>query len=289
MAVGGGAGGAGRGRPAATGALGRRGGGKGNHRSAHESLAARGGARRILHHSRRDGRRLAAQKRRPHRGAERDLPAPRLRHRRRRQGRIRLPVPRQPLRRRRQLHQRPLAAPDGPSARPRRGKPPAGAGLALRHRHQSAEGDLKPAFLGHWLDENVPGGARWAYVFGSALVFLLLAQLASGLALAMSYSASVPAAWASVAQIVQSRLGHLLRGLHAQGATFLLAVAGLHLLQTALYGAYRKPREATWWLGLVLLALLLLFCLTGSLLPWDERGYWATRVPAGIVGPAPLV
>src|SRR5205807_7077473 len=143
--------------------------------------------------------------------------------------------------------------------------------------------------LGHWLDERVPGGARWAYVFGSALVFLLIAQLASGLALAMSYSASVPAAWASVARIEQSGLGHLLRGLHAHGATFLLAVAGLHLMQTALYGAYRKPREATWWLGLVLLGLLLAFCLTGSLLPWDERGYWATRVTLGIAGTVPVM
>jgi ubiquinol-cytochrome c reductase cytochrome b subunit len=145
-----------------------------------------------------------------------------------------------------------------------------------------------PGLIGHWLDEMVPGGARWAYVFGSALVFLLLAQLASGLGLALNYSASVPAAWASVARIESSALGHLLRGLHAQGATFLLAVAGLHLLQTALFGAYRAPREMTWWLGLFLLALLLAFCLTGSLLPWDERGYWATRVTLGIAGTAPI-
>ena len=55
-----------------------------------------------------------------------------------------------------------------------------------------------------WFAERVPGGARWAYVFGSALVFLLLAQFASGLALAMSYSASVPSAWASVARLEQS-------------------------------------------------------------------------------------
>jgi ubiquinol-cytochrome c reductase cytochrome b subunit len=134
----------------------------------------------------------------------------------------------------------------------------------------------------------VPGGARWAYVFGSALVFLLAAQICSGIALAFSYSASVPAAWASVARIEQTALGHLLRGLHAQGATFLLAVAGLHLLQTALYGAYRAPREVTWWLGLCLLGILLAFCLTGSLLPWDERGYWATRVTVGIASTAPL-
>ncbi|HEY6908138.1 MAG TPA: cytochrome b N-terminal domain-containing protein [Myxococcales bacterium] len=140
-----------------------------------------------------------------------------------------------------------------------------------------------------WFEERIPGGARWAYVFGSALVFLLVAQFASGIALAFGYSASVPAAWASVARIEGSALGHLLRGLHAQGATLLLAVAGLHLGQTALFGAYRAPRQATWWLGLLLLAMLLAFCLSGSLLPWDERGYWATRVTVGIAGSAPLV
>src|SRR5207248_2992677 len=157
----------------------------------------------------------------------------------------------------------------------------------LRHRRQDAEDDLRrwldertgwPGQVARFFEERVPGGARWAYVFGSALVFLLLAQVLSGIGLAFSYSASVPAAWASVARIEQTGIGHLLRGLHAQGATFLLAVAGLHLLQTALFRAYRAPREVTWWLGLVLLALLLTFCLTGSLLPWDERGYWATRV-----------
>src|SRR5207245_3547353 len=93
----------------------------------------------------------------------------------------------------------------------------------------------------------------------------------------------------SLARLETTRMGHLLRALHAHGATFILAVAALHLLQTALYGAYRAPREVTWWLGLVLLALLLAFCLTGSLLPWDERGYWATRVTVGIAGTTPLV
>ncbi|HUJ25429.1 MAG TPA: cytochrome b N-terminal domain-containing protein, partial [Myxococcales bacterium] len=135
---------------------------------------------------------------------------------------------------------------------------------------------------------RVPGGPRWAYVFGSALLALLLAQLASGLALGFNYSASLPAAWASVARIEQTPLGHLFRGLHAQGATFLLVVATLHLLQTAMAGAFREQRAATWWLGLALLALLFAFCLSGSLLPWDERGYWATRVTAGIIDSAPL-
>ena len=139
-----------------------------------------------------------------------------------------------------------------------------------------------PGLVAAFLEERIPGGARWAYVFGSALVLLLSAQLLSGLGLALSYSPSVPAAWASVARLEQSGTGHLLRALHAHGATFLLVVASLHLLQTALSGAYRAPREVSWWLGLVLFGVLFAFCITGSLLPWDERGYWATRVTIGI-------
>ena len=102
---------------------------------------------------------------------------------------------------------------------------------------------------------------------------LLAAQLLSGLALALSYSPSVASAWASVARLELSPLGHLLRALHAHGATLIIVVVSLHLLQTALFGAYRAPREVTWWLGLLLLGIVLLFALTGSLLPWDERDY----------------
>ena len=146
-----------------------------------------------------------------------------------------------------------------------------------------------PAAVGHLFAERIPGGARWAYVFGSALLALLAAQTLSGAALALSYSPSVASAWASVARLELTPLGHLLRALHANGATFTIAVVALHLLQTALFGAYRAPREMTWWFGLGLLGIVLAFALTGSLLPWDERGYWATRVTAGIAGTVPIL
>ncbi len=146
-----------------------------------------------------------------------------------------------------------------------------------------------PGLVSHALEERIPGGARLRYVFGSAVLFLLFAQLVTGLSLALGYSASVSSAWASVARLEATSLGHLLRALHAHGTTFILVLVGLHLLQTALAGAYRAPREVTWWLGLLLFAVLLAFALTGSLLPWDERGYWATKVTAGIAATVPLV
>src|SRR2546428_2382160 len=57
-----------------------------------------------------------------------------------------------------------------------------------------------------------------------------------------------------------------------------------HMFQVFVYGAYRPPRELSWWTGIILLFVVLGFSLTGYLLPWDQKGYWATRVVSSIVG-----
>ena len=140
------------------------------------------------------------------------------------------------------------------------------------------------------LDEDVLGGARFAYVFGSVLTFLLVLQMTTGVFLAMYYSPSATDAWASVAFINdQVTAGWFVRGLHSHGASAMVIVAGLHLLQTAIYGAYKKPRELNWIIGVVLLGLILAFALTGYLLPWDQTGYWATQVATGIAGTSPMI
>jgi ubiquinol-cytochrome c reductase cytochrome b subunit len=140
------------------------------------------------------------------------------------------------------------------------------------------------------LDEPVAGGASWLYVFGSVLTFILGLQLVTGLMLAFYYAPSAQTAWASVAYIQdQITLGWFIRGLHSHGASAMVIVAGLHLVQVAVYGAYKKPREVNWLLGVLMLGLILAFALTGYLLPWDQKGYWATKVATGIMGQTPLV
>ena len=139
------------------------------------------------------------------------------------------------------------------------------------------------------LEEPVLGGASFAYVMGSVLVFLLVLQATTGAMLAFYYSPSSSDAWASVAYIEDEvTFGWFIRGLHHHGASAMVIAAGLHMLQVAIWGAYKKPREVTWWIGVALFGLILAFALTGYLLPWDQTGYWATKVATGIAGETPI-
>ena len=83
--------------------------------------------------------------------------------------------------------------------------------------------------------------------------------------------------------------GWLLRGLHHYTAQVLPVLLALHLLQVIISGAYRAPREVNFWLGLVLLQLVLALALTGYQLPWDQKGFSATKVNLNILGIVPVV
>ena len=140
------------------------------------------------------------------------------------------------------------------------------------------------------LYENIPGGARWRYVWGSTLVFCLMVQLITGLVLWMSYNPSSQTAWESVYYIQNEMTGGwLLRGIHHFTASVMNVLLVLHLMQVVIDGAYRAPREINFWFGLGLLQLVLALSLTGYLLPWDQKGFWATKVATNIMGIVPLI
>jgi ubiquinol-cytochrome c reductase cytochrome b subunit len=148
----------------------------------------------------------------------------------------------------------------------------------------------RAGLAGHGSPAMLEGGASFAYVFGKVLVFLLLVEAITGAALAAFYSPSVTDAWASVAYLQdQTTWGWFVRGLHHHAGGALVIVAGLHLVQTAVAGAYKKPRELVWWLGLLLLVLVLAWAVTGYVLRWDQAGYWANRVELGIAAGTPIV
>jgi ubiquinol-cytochrome c reductase cytochrome b subunit len=146
------------------------------------------------------------------------------------------------------------------------------------------------AFVHEALYERVPGGARWRYVWGSTLVFAFMTQVITGLVLWASYSASAQTAWESVYYIQHEMAGGwLLRGIHHVMAQAMVVLLALHLMQVVIDGAYRAPREVNFWLGLILMKLVLGMALTGYLLPWDQKGYWATRVATNLAGLVPMV
>jgi ubiquinol-cytochrome c reductase cytochrome b subunit len=139
------------------------------------------------------------------------------------------------------------------------------------------------------LDENVPGGAKFRYITGSMLVFAFVTQAVTGVFLWTAYSPSSQTAYESVWWIQYQMLGGwLVRGIHHFMAQAMVVVLGLHLLQVVWDGAYRAPREVNHWLGLVLMALVMGLGLTGYLLPWDQKGFWATGVATNLATLAPV-
>ena len=140
------------------------------------------------------------------------------------------------------------------------------------------------------LDEPIPGGARWAYVFGSVLLFLFISQTITGVFLALYYVPSATSAHTTVAYIVKEvTAGSFLRSLHAYGSSAVVIVVLLHLTQTYLYGAYKGRRELLWISGCFLLGLMLAMAFTGYLLPWDQKAYFATTVGTNMASDIPFV
>lgn len=157
------------------------------------------------------------------------------------------------------------------------------------------------AFLG-WLDartgavtftrrilfDPLPGSVGWRHCWGSVLVFMFLVQMITGFFLLAGYSASTQTAWESVYHLqFETRGGWLLRGLHVVAAQAFVILLGLHLMQVVIQRTYLAPRELNLLLLLVLLPLALAQSVTGWLLPLDQKGYWAARVPLNILAVVP--
>jgi len=139
-----------------------------------------------------------------------------------------------------------------------------------------------------FLYEEIPASSGWPQIMGSMALFFFLIQGVTGILLAFNYAPTPGEAYNSLRYIMTEVTGgRLIRGLHHWGASMMIVVVVLHMLQVFLFGAYKKPREATWMMGVVLLLVTLAFGLTGYLLPWDNRAYWGTVVTTQIAAGAP--
>jgi menaquinol-cytochrome c reductase cytochrome b subunit len=137
---------------------------------------------------------------------------------------------------------------------------------------------------------KVPKGTNWFYTLGSATMFAFLNQAVTGVFLAMYYDPSPTRAYESARFITNNVfLGEFVRGMHKWGATAMVILIFLHMARTFFFGAYKYPRELNWVIGVALVVLTFVMALTGYLLPFDQRSYWATIVANNITASGPLV
>ncbi len=140
------------------------------------------------------------------------------------------------------------------------------------------------------LDEPMPPGVGWWQTLGNLLMTLIVFQFVTGFALTMFYTASPDHAYESVKHITyEAPFGAFVRGLHVWGSTIIVIALVLHTLRVFFWGSYKKPRELTWVVGVLIFQVLLGFSFTGYLLPWDQRAFWATVVGTRIAATVPFI
>ena len=141
-----------------------------------------------------------------------------------------------------------------------------------------------------FLNKPLPRNVGWLHTLGSLLLVYLTFQMLTGILLGFYYSPGIESAYDSVRYIREELLlGEFIANLHRYGSGFVLVTVFLHLLRSYMLGAYQKPRELLWISGLLAGILLTLFAFTGQLLPFDQRGYWATVVGIEIASGAPIL
>ena len=157
--------------------------------------------------------------------------------------------------------------------------------------------------MGNWLDERIGWRSVWSAIFlrkvpkvnwfyalGSATLFVAVLQIVTGILLTIYYVPTPDHAYDSVQFITtQVPAGWFIRGLHHYGASAMVILTVLHMIRVIIYGAYKFPREITWFTGIGLLLVTVGFGFTGYLLPWDQKAFWATTVGTRIAGAAPVV
>jgi quinol---cytochrome c reductase cytochrome b subunit, bacillus type len=144
------------------------------------------------------------------------------------------------------------------------------------------------------LYQRVPNFANAFYYCFGGMVFVLIAlQLVTGVLLALYYvpdATGNPAPAYSSVLFIQNNvyLGWLIRGTHFWAANLLIIMVLLHMARVYWTGSYRAPRELNWIVGVLMLFIILALALTGYLLPWDTKAYFATEVTIKITAGVPI-
>lgn len=140
-------------------------------------------------------------------------------------------------------------------------------------------------------NEPVPNHLKhWWFCLGGTPMYLFVVQIVTGILLAFYYQPSPATAYASVQYITdEAAFGWYLRSIHKWAATLMIASVILHQMRIYFTGAYRKPREINWMIGMVLLVCTLMTGFTGYSLVYEQLSYWGAQVGANISDQIPII
>ena len=135
-----------------------------------------------------------------------------------------------------------------------------------------------------------PKNLNYMWVFGAILSFMLVAQIVTGVVLAMHYTPETTLAFDSVEKIMRDvNWGTVLRYAHANGASMFFLAVYLHIFRGMYYGSYKDPREVLWILGVVIFMLMMATGFLGYVLPWGQMSFWAATVITNLFSAIPVV
>ncbi|NRG17624.1 cytochrome b/b6 [Rhizobiales bacterium] len=143
---------------------------------------------------------------------------------------------------------------------------------------------------GSFVDFPTPKNLNYWWTFGGILFFVLVAQILTGVVLAMHYTASTAAGFDSVEHIMRNvNFGWLLRYLHANGASMFFIAVYIHMFRGMYYGSYKAPREISWILGVIIFLIMMATAFMGYVLPWGQMSFWGATVITNLFSAIPLV
>ena len=160
--------------------------------------------------------------------------------------------------------------------------------------------------IGDWLQERIPITGdqlreltnepvpnhlkHWWFCLGGTPAYLFVVQIFTGILLAFYYEPAPSTAYQSIQYITdQAAFGWFIRSVHKWAATLMIAAVILHQMRVYFTGAYRKPREINWMVGMWLLGCTLLLGFTGYSLVYEQLSYWGASVGAIILDTVPVI
>ena len=135
-----------------------------------------------------------------------------------------------------------------------------------------------------------PKNLSYWWNFGSLAGICLVLQIVTGIVLAMHYVPHETLAFTSVEHIMRDvNYGWLLRYAHANGASMFFVVVYVHIFRGLYFGSYKSPRELLWWLGIIILLLMMATAFMGYVLPWGQMSFWGATVITNLFSAIPII